>query len=62
MVFFTWWIDNEGDEENDIPDRETLKRYTTQMLNARMKAKQPKQQKKKKGDLGGLKKRMGDDE
>lgn len=37
------------DDENEIPDRDTLKRYTTQMLNARMKAKLPKKSKKKAG-------------
>jgi hypothetical protein len=37
------------DEDDDVLDRETLKRYTTQMLNARIKAKQPKRSKKKKG-------------
>lgn len=39
-------IDEEINDDSEIPDRETLKRYTAQMLNARTKAKQPKKRKK----------------
>ena len=39
-------IDEDNNDDSEIPDRETLKRYTAQMLNARTKAKQPKKRKK----------------
>ncbi|RKO82715.1 hypothetical protein BDK51DRAFT_26631 [Blyttiomyces helicus] len=35
------------DEYGEVPDRETLKKHTTQMLNARLKSKMPKKVKKK---------------
>ena len=44
----------ESDEENgdddgaEVPDRESLKKFTAQMLNSRMKQKQPKKKGKKK--------------
>ncbi|KAJ3254708.1 hypothetical protein HK104_007197, partial [Borealophlyctis nickersoniae] len=41
--------DEENDDEyGEVPDRETIKKHTAQMLNARLKAKQPKKVKKKK--------------
>ncbi|KAJ8324377.1 hypothetical protein QVD99_002411 [Batrachochytrium dendrobatidis] len=39
--------DENDDEYSEVPDRETIKRHTTQMLNARFKTKQPKKIKKK---------------
>jgi hypothetical protein len=35
------------DEYGDVPDRESLKRHTAQMLNSRLKSKQTKKIKKK---------------
>jgi hypothetical protein len=32
-----------------VPDRETLKKQTMQLINARLKSKQPKKTKKKRG-------------
>jgi hypothetical protein len=40
--------DATDDEHGDVLDRETIKKHTNQMLNARLKAKQPKKSKKKK--------------
>ncbi|KAJ3044204.1 hypothetical protein HDV00_002882 [Rhizophlyctis rosea] len=40
--------EDNDDETGDIPDRDTIKKHTAQMLNARIKAKQPKKAKKKK--------------
>eukprot|EP00842_Homolaphlyctis_polyrhiza_P006364 jgi/Hompol1/6729/HPOL_005058-RA len=39
--------DENDDEYGEVPDRETIKKHTTQMLNARLKTKQPKKVKKK---------------
>ncbi|KAI8927052.1 hypothetical protein BC831DRAFT_504122 [Entophlyctis helioformis] len=39
--------DENDDEYGDVPDRETIKKHTTQMLNARLKTKQTKKVKKK---------------
>jgi hypothetical protein len=35
------------DEYGDVPDRESIKRHTAQMLNSRLKSKQTKKIKKK---------------
>ncbi|KAJ3170875.1 hypothetical protein HK101_011315 [Irineochytrium annulatum] len=40
--------ENDNDEYGEVPDRETIKKHTNQMLNARLKSKQPKKTKKKK--------------
>ncbi|KAJ3057103.1 hypothetical protein HK097_000567 [Rhizophlyctis rosea] len=40
--------EDNDDDTGDIPDRETIKKHTAQMLNARVKTKQPKKGKKKK--------------
>lgn len=40
--------DATDDEHGEVLDRETIKKHTNQMLNARLKAKQPKKSKKKK--------------
>ncbi|KAJ1559929.1 hypothetical protein HK405_008842, partial [Cladochytrium tenue] len=40
--------DENDDEHSEVPDRETIKKHTNQMLNARLKSKQPKKTKKKK--------------
>ena len=37
------------DEYGEVPDRETLKKQTMQLINARLKSKQPKKTKKKRG-------------
>lgn len=37
------------DEYGEVPDRETLKKQTMQLINARLKSKQPKKAKKKRG-------------
>ena len=42
--------DDDDDEFGDVLDRDTLKKRTTQLLNARLKSKQPKNKKKKRGD------------
>lgn len=39
--------DEIDDEYGEVPDRETIKKHTTQMLNARLKTKQPKKIRKK---------------
>jgi len=41
--------EDEDDEFGEVLDRETLKKRTAQLLNARLKSKQPKKQKKKRG-------------
>ena len=40
--------ESNDDDAVDVPDRESLKKFTNQMLQARMKSKQPKKTKKKK--------------
>ncbi|KAI9348775.1 hypothetical protein DFJ73DRAFT_428805 [Zopfochytrium polystomum] len=40
--------DENDDEYGEVPDRETIKKHTNQMLNARLKTKQSKKTKKKK--------------
>ncbi|KAI8850550.1 hypothetical protein BC829DRAFT_389000 [Chytridium lagenaria] len=40
--------DENDDEYGEVPDRETIKKHTNQMLNARLKTKQAKKAKKKK--------------
>ena len=45
----TFIDDDENDDEyGEVPDRETIKKHTNQMLNARLKSKQSKKTKKKK--------------
>lgn len=39
--------DEDDDDYGDVPDRETIKKHTAQMLNARLKTKQAKKGKKK---------------
>ncbi|KAJ3014258.1 hypothetical protein HKX48_005240 [Thoreauomyces humboldtii] len=39
--------DDDDDDYGDVPDRETIKKHTAQMLNARLKTKQAKKGKKK---------------
>lgn len=41
--------DDNDDEFGEVLDRETLKKQTMQLLNARLKSKQPKKPKKKRG-------------
>ncbi|KAJ3240530.1 hypothetical protein HDU81_003413 [Chytriomyces hyalinus] len=40
--------DENDDEHGEVPDRETIKKHTNQMINARLKKSQPKKSKKKK--------------
>jgi hypothetical protein len=40
----------DDDEYGEVPDRESIKKLTMQMLNARLKTKQTKKIKKKKGN------------
>ena len=40
--------DEDDDEYGEVPDRETILKHTAQMVNARLKTKQAKKQKKKK--------------
>ncbi|KAJ3258003.1 hypothetical protein HK103_004137 [Boothiomyces macroporosus] len=40
--------EDENDDEFEVPDRESLKKHTLQLINSRLKAKQPKKVKKKK--------------
>jgi hypothetical protein len=47
MVVFAY-LDDEDDEYGEIPDRESIKKHTAQLLTSRMKTKQPKKIKKKK--------------
>ncbi len=39
--------DENDDEYGEVPDRDAIKKHTTQMLNARLKTKQAKKVKKK---------------
>ena len=41
--------EDNDDEYGEVPDRETLKKQTMQLINARLKSKQPKKTKKKRG-------------
>lgn len=50
IPLFNIWINLinlDEEEDEDVPDRETLKRHTTQLLNSRLKTKQPHKRKSK---------------
>jgi hypothetical protein len=40
--------EEDDDEYGEVPDRETIKKHTMQLINSRLKSKQPKKAKKKK--------------
>lgn len=51
--FVTLDEEEDDDEYGEVPDRESIKKHTAQMLNARLKTKQTKKIKKKKAAKDG---------